>query len=295
MSNFDTTDSSVFQTVTNFLDKMKKPGERFPSRDCTEDFYSMNNLTMGVAVIFNQIDFGLQKNLSNRDGTEKDANDLKNVLELFDFKVQIHSDCTTSEIKIILKRIYKEDHNNNNCVLIAMMTHGNKGGIVYTKDNQMKVNDIWKQFTAENCKSLAGKPKIFLFQACRGNLPDVGAEFEEPKMPDDEFCLRSSVNLSPNRFVIPTVSDILIYFSSAEGFPSFRDDNGSWFVQALCATLRDCYESKEETDIMTIFTRINRFIAFARQANSNDDLNACKQMPVIESMLTKRIVLNRKK
>jgi hypothetical protein len=297
-SNFDTTDASVFQAFSNFLTGVKKPGEKYGSRPCTEDTYNMTHSQMGVAAILNLTDFSSHYNLEDRNGSEKDVENLKTVFELFGFTVKNYPNLTTREIRKTLKKLSDDYPEDSNCLLVAMMSHGNQNGIIYTRDGTMKVDEIWRPFTADKCKNLAGKPKIFLVQACRGNLPDVGAEIEvEPEVSEKEDCFasRSSLKFESERFVISTLADIVIYFSSAEGFPSFRDDNGAWFVQALCATLKDCHESQAETDLMTIFTRINRFISYAKQANSRDNFNFCKQMPVIQSMLTKNVIFNKKK
>lgn len=173
------------------------------------------------------------------------------------------------------------------------MTHGNTHGILYTKDKTIRVEEIWAPFNGDKCKSLIGKPKIFLIQACRGSMQDLGAIQESPENSEPVLCSRSSKVPDMNKFVIPTMADFLIFFSSSEGYPSFRDsEDGSWFVQALCAAFQSCYDSKVDTDLMKLFTQINRAIAYAKQAKSQDKFNACKQMPVIVSMLTKTFMLS---
>ena len=49
------------------------------------------------------------------------------------------------------------------------MGHGSAGGRLYLSDNKpIKIStDIVNQFDGGNCPALSGKPKIFLFQACR--------------------------------------------------------------------------------------------------------------------------------
>lgn len=171
------------------------------------------------------------------------------------------------------------------------MTHGNTHGVLYTKDKMIRVEEIWAPFNGEKCKSLIGKPKIFLIQACRGAMRDIGAVHESQEAETALFS-RSSKVPDLNKFVIPVMADFLIFFSSAEGYPSFRDsDNGSWFVQALCAAFQNCYDSKVDSDLMKLFTQINRAVAYAKQAHTQDQFDACKQMPVIVSMLTKTFML----
>lgn len=94
-------------------------------------------------------------------------------------------------------------------------------------------------------------------------------------------------------FVIPTLADLLVMYSTAEGYYSFRNPaDGSWFIQAICDELR---ESPNE-DLMVILTGVNRRVAFAKQSHvpGNNDWDAMKQMPNIVSMLTKTMYFTKK-
>lgn len=63
--------------------------------------------------------------------------------------------------------VASEDHTDSDCILIALMTHGDDG-ILYAKDQQYKPEKLWSHFTSDQCPTLAGKPKIFFIQvACR--------------------------------------------------------------------------------------------------------------------------------
>ena len=87
-----------------------------------------------------------------------------------------------------------EDHSNRDCIIIALMSHGDDG-ILYAKDQQYKPERLWSYFTSDQCPTLAGKPKLFFIQvgiflfflvtdslndfislakACQGNLLDAG-------------------------------------------------------------------------------------------------------------------------
>lgn len=56
------------------------------------------------------------------------------------------------------------DHSDSDCMLIAILSHGGLG-CVYARDRPYKLESIWKAFTANQCPSLAGKPKLFFIQA----------------------------------------------------------------------------------------------------------------------------------
>jgi caspase 7 len=168
------------------------------------------------------------------------------------------------------------------------MTHGKSDGKVYARDREFNVQELWAPFVGENCPSLIGKPKLFFIQACRGSMTDPGTLFK----PKPKARLKSSpdtVDASSSKgevFVIPTLADLLVMYSTAEGYYSFRNPaDGSWFIQAICEELRE----NPQEDILTILTGVNRRVAFAKQSHvpGNSDWDAMKQMPNILTMLTK--------
>lgn len=91
---------------------------------------------------------------------------------------------------------------------------------------------------------------------------------------------------------IPTMADILIMYSTSEGFYSFRNEAcGSWFIQALVVEL----DENEFDDLMTILLAVNRRVAFEYiSRTSNVRYDACKQMPNILCMLTKTLYFTKK-
>ena len=56
-----------------------------------------------------------------------------------------------------------EDHTGNDCVLVALMSHGDDG-ILYAKDQAYILERLWSHFTSDQCPTLDGKPKIFFIQ-----------------------------------------------------------------------------------------------------------------------------------
>lgn len=175
------------------------------------------------------------------------------------------------------------------------MTHGKHDGKIYAADGEFMVQDLWERFIGNNCKSLIGKPKLFFIQACRGSTTDPGIVLK-PKPKIRPFKLSDTVDakaLLEKHYVIPTLADLLVMYSTAEGYYSFRNPaEGSWFIQALCEELRENIHE----DLMMILTGVNRRVAFAKQSNIPDNLewDAMKQMPNIMSMLTKTMYFTKK-
>lgn len=87
------------------------------------------------------------------------------------------------------------------------MSHGDDGKI-YARDLGYPPNILWKHFTGDNCQTLAGKPKMFFIQACRGENVDDGVSIRSKTSRDSS---------SDDIYVIPAMADILVMYSTYEG------------------------------------------------------------------------------
>lgn len=124
---------------------------------------------------------------------------------------------------------------NSNCLLVALLTHGGENGRVYASDKAFHVNELWENFIEDKCPELIGKPKLFFVQACKGSMVDPGVYY---KKIDDPLTAAKSKGLTDEEmaknYVIPSLADLLIMYSTADGFCSFRDEkDGSWFIQVI--------------------------------------------------------------
>jgi hypothetical protein len=133
----------------------------------------MKKKNFGVAVIFNFkiFEFNSSYRMPFRKGADKNVEYLYKVLGDFGYDVRIYQDLTTREVKNVIKNVSEENHENNNSLLIAVMSHGTENRDICTFDSKISVSDFWKPFSNPNtCPSLIGKPKIFFIQACRGKF-----------------------------------------------------------------------------------------------------------------------------
>uniref|UniRef100_A0A2K6JPP2 Caspase-3 n=1 Tax=Rhinopithecus bieti TaxID=61621 RepID=A0A2K6JPP2_RHIBE len=87
---------------------------------------------------------------------------------------------------------------------------------------------------------------------------------------------------------IPVEADFLYAYSTAPGYYSWRNSkDGSWFIQSLCAMLK---QYADKLEFMHILTRVNRKVATEFESFSLDaTFHAKKQIPCIVSMLTKEL------
>ena len=78
-----------------------------------------------------------------------------------------------------------DDHTNRDCLAIVVMTHGEEE-MIYARDDKFPADDIIDKFRGNFCTTLAGKPKLFFIEACRGkenNFTTVMSKLDNPAAP----------------------------------------------------------------------------------------------------------------
>jgi caspase-like apoptosis-related cysteine protease len=64
----------------------------------------------------------------------------------------------------IIFSVAKENHSDADCLLVTVLTQGAKNGNLALYEQCYHPNALCLPFTADKCKDLAGKPKIFIIQ-----------------------------------------------------------------------------------------------------------------------------------
>lgn len=85
--------------------------------------------------------------------------------------------------------------------------------------------------------------------------------------------------------------DILFCVSFSD-FVAWRNNKGSWFIEALCDALK---KYGYVHDLLTILTLVNHKVAIEFESNAADPKkNKKKQIPCITSMLTRFVKFEKK-
>ncbi|XP_043665790.1 caspase-1-like [Vespula pensylvanica] len=250
--------------------------------DPNAENYNMYHKRRGVALIFNNISFTNQ--MTVRQGSEKDCNDLTKSLKNLDFEVRIYKDPTLKTISTILQETAAEDHTDADCLIVTVMSHG-ESTLLHSADSLYSADMLWTPFTADQCPTLAGKPKLFFIQACRGNQLDHGVTVLQGGDVTDSRT---------DFYTIPVFSDIMVAYSTLSGFYSWRNpDNGSWFIQAICEEFNI---HGRTLDLLTLMTFVNRRVAINYQSfvPHRKSFHQKKQIPTIVSMLTRIVYFPKK-
>ena len=230
--------------------------ERIDTRGKEMGSYSLTSSPRGYCLIVDNWRF---KNGDVRYGSQKDASDLLAVFENLDFAVKIYENCSRNKIIKLMELAQQAHlvHSELTCFVVIILTHGNRG-ILYGTDGKAVFIDkeIIEPFRGNNCPNLLGKPKLFIFQACRGGKEDGGVtkDHEQSKVEDDVETREST-----NQLQIPTEADILAAYPVPLGYAAWRDEeNGSWFIQSIVEAIQ---EYSEDHDLVSILTEVNRKVA----------------------------------
>lgn len=199
------------------------------------------------------------------------------------------------------------DHRDKDCLIVAVMTHGEEKNLLHAFDQTYSLEKITSAFTTEKCPSLSGKPRLFFIQACRGDRFDAGHVTTRNALTQRHTFNRKisgndqlDVNLFNNNseffgedlfFSPPTIhQDFLIVRSTMAMHYSFRNkQTGSWFIEALCEELE---KNGDTHDILNLLTHINWKVS-ERESEGPGPQSHYKQTTCISSMLTKILLFNK--
>ena len=189
----DFRDSSTQQYNRQFSASV--PDEELMDEDDDADgddlqVYKIDLNPRGLGIIINNKNiYGKNK----RDGAEEDAKTLQGLFEYLGFTVQLYDDLPAAEMEHVLRQVAASDHKGYNCLLVAILTHGEKMEKVYGTDKTVSLTHIINLFDGSNCPSLISKPKIFFVQACRGDEKDPGVDAADGPSIDEVDSGRLSI------------------------------------------------------------------------------------------------------
>ncbi|KAK7895224.1 hypothetical protein WMY93_020549 [Mugilogobius chulae] len=254
------------------------PSTQKKKTETEETYIYQKYKNMGRCVIINNETFQEQTGASTRQGTDVDAKAAKDVFEELGYEVTVYHDRTKKQMRNILRDESDEDHTENSSFVCVILSHGNEEGI-FAVDGVVKLDSLTQCFKGDECTSLLGKPKLFFLQACRGQKTDDGVDIIKGDAVD------ASVPEDTETKSLPKEADFLYAYSTPPGFYAWRSNcDGSWFIQALCESLREF----KHLELMNIMTRVNNKVAAHKRSESNSSsFDGKKVVPCITSMLTK--------
>ena len=226
--------------------------------------YDMNHEKRGIALVINisQYDPTLinEENPKERVWSKKDVENLTHTLKKLEFDLIKEENLTKSELENLLDEQTEKSHENYDCFLCVVMSHGIDDHIV-TRDNQL-ISFAEIMAPIKSCPTLIGKPKMFFFQACRGDkklesilreqLPPISqSRTSSANSTKSSQIARMSdtTNLQNKNFSkLPPIqseyeSDLLVYCSTIPNNLSWSRDpeEGTIFIKSVCDVFKTAY------------------------------------------------------
>ncbi|XP_047488846.1 caspase-1-like isoform X2 [Penaeus chinensis] len=244
--------------------------------------YNMSHRQRGHCVIFNHRHFDQHTGLGERNGTDRDREQAQELFKNLGFQVTVYNDLTVKEVKKKLKGLAVDvNHSECDALAVVFMSHGEKN-VLWGRDDTFKSDYLFENFKADRCPTLAGKPKLFFIQACRGEKLDAGTTLQRDEL--DSGCQSS--------YKIPNSADFLECWSTIPGHYSWRNSaNGSWFIQSLVKVLT---QDSAREDLLSMMTSVNRHLIlnFESDCPKEQDMHEKKQAAYIVSTLMRKVYFN---
>uniref|UniRef100_A0A4W4H7V2 Caspase 3, apoptosis-related cysteine peptidase-like n=1 Tax=Electrophorus electricus TaxID=8005 RepID=A0A4W4H7V2_ELEEL len=219
------------------------------------------------ALIVSVTGFYPEAGLEKRNGAYRDVRRLHRVLSKLGFSVKILNDLEADEIYEAFKT--ESEKAVDSCFVGVISSHGEEGVIFGADGHPVRLGHLYSYFGG---LEMAGKKKMFLIQACRGNELDDGVKIESDGL--------SEVSSVSECLSVPL--DSVVVYATPPGYSAFMNLAGSVFIQTFCELLED---GGAELEVTRLLTRLNHHIAHHFQARGQT-LGGKKEMPCFVSRLT---------
>ncbi|XP_066295236.1 caspase-6-like [Branchiostoma lanceolatum] len=222
-----------------------------------------------------------------RDASTKDVEELDDFFEKIDYKVITEEDLTKEQMLVALEMAKLEiqktaagkGKKKYSCFICIVSSHGDKEG-VRSHDNQtVSMAELQAPFLGDSLKCMAGSPKMFIIQACRGEKKQPGVDRADEE-PGDEG--QQDISDVMRSVTTPRDADVLVAYATTEGFKAYRrQGEGSWFLSEMLEVFKDKVQSDHLLDMLTV---VNNKVSSRETVGSEP----AKQMPCQVTTLTKK-------
>ena len=262
----------------------------------------MNHERRGVALVINIRSYNPNPyKLQERKWSAKDVENLKKTLNYLEFQVVLCQDLTKGEIEQVLLEQALVDHCQSDCFLCVVMSHGNEDKIVASDNEEISFEDIMAPI--KQCKSLINKPKLFFFQACRGEKA-----MEEASLVESRPCSAMSTisgghpcgdgdhtqnNTKTNVHTLNTnkktqvqaESDLLVFNATLPKHLAYgTEKDGTVFIKNVCEVFTEAYKNiPNNTKLSQMVLNINSKVKEYKFESDE------KQLSVSTNILTKDV------
>lgn len=193
----------------------------------TNASYNTNFPILGQVLIINMENFR-DAQIPQRHGTSFDAIRLSKTFKHLGFEVTRYDNLTTNEVTAAIKKFANSPKSKKSSIgITCILSHGEED-IIHTYDGTIRIQELSEPISQSKCWK--HKPKVFIFQACRGGYYDKGQSAA--------LCERTHSNNRGQKkpfLNLPQSADLLFAFATSHNYVSWRDqEKGSIFIQQLC-------------------------------------------------------------
>ena len=224
--------------------------------------YHMKKYPHGIAFIVNIENF--KNDRKRREGSKHDVASLRRMFNFLQYDTRVYEDLTRREYIKAQNYIRALNHSEYDSFFCVIMSHGNeKGEVIFSNEKPLRKDRIVAQFSPKYCEQLKEKPKIFIFQACRGTTgksirtqtdggpADVQLLPDYLKSPTDNVCKDSvSTDEQKSSALCCDFMDTFIGDSTVDQYVAYREPTrGTFFIESFCSVMQSCSD-REFTHIM---------------------------------------------
>lgn len=174
---------------------------------------------------------------NERKGSLEDVKTIKQTFSKFNVTIKERHDQTKAQIIEMAKKQATKNYRGFDFIIFIIMTHGGTEKNLAARDAMYNLERDFVQEMQSN-PTWVGVPKVYIIQACRGDLETDAVPFK--RVPP----------FAPN--------DTLKLFATYEGYVSYRTSAGTYFIQELCDKLNQ-HGSTDE--LMTIMRRVTQEVS----------------------------------
>ncbi|XP_031152457.2 caspase-1-A-like [Sander lucioperca] len=206
-----------------------------------------NSIRNRVALLITNIKFTDER--YNRNGAEKDEENMETLLTALGYEVVKHTNLTGKAIDAAVREFSKHPKlKETDSVVVVIMSHGKLGAVLgcnWTKDDvenpdEFPIDNIYKHLGSEKCPALLNKPKIIIIQACRGGekgsvlVSDDAVVCDDASQPSPPPSADEENIEDDNLRCVHKEKDFISLLSSTPNTVSYRQKiNGSFLIQYI--------------------------------------------------------------
>jgi hypothetical protein len=223
-------------------------------------------------------------------GNAVDITNLQALFRILKLSVRVAENLTAQEI---LETCHEESQSEtlSSVFVLCILSHGHNGIILGTDENELALDDIKEKFDGRNCRHLLKRPKLFLIQACQGDMETEGidetdAEVEEQSETLSRMLVCDNVVDAQPDMARHEKADFAEVLATYPGYAAWRyPDRGSCFVQHVTKVfLEQAHEHHFVDMILEVSRRLNQEVI-------NASRKKLKQICQLNSTLDKHVYL----